>query len=401
MVEPVVCIVTGGFPPAYTGAGLRALNLARRLVGQHEVPVAVVCRQTQAAPPTETLDGVRVHRLALRFDPRRGGLTVAGYVAESAIRLYRALAGMQPPCAILHAFVPDWFALLALPAGRRLEARTLMELTMQGGLTNVVGRPGLAAWPINQTRGWLLRHADVVVSRSPATSDEYRVLGLPDERLVEVPNAVDTGRFAPVTPAVRARLRAALGIQPDQQVVLYVGGINARKGVDWLFDTFVHVATQHPQALLYLVGPSKPQDRPFYEALRQRVAASPVADRVRFTGRAVSDVERYMGAADLFTLASTREGFPNAVIEAMACGLPVVVRNIPGISDYQIQDGVDGIIVRENDLQAFATVLSRLLDDPAERAHLGQNARQTARRRFSTAVVDQIYLDLYQRLLSQ
>lgn len=401
MKKPAVCIVTGGFYPAYTGAGLRALKMARRLVNCHGVPVTVVCRRIQDAPLIETLDGVQIRRLALRFDPRQGKPAVTGYVVECAIRLYRALREIKPTCSVLHAFVPDWFALLALPIGRWLGQRSLIELTLQGGLTNVVGRPGPISWPINQVRRRLLHHADVVVSRSPATSDEYRRLGLPKERLVEIPNPVDTERFAPPTAPARARLRAELDIQPDDQVILYVGGINARKGVDWLFDAFLLLAMERPRALLCLVGPARSQDRPFYESLRQQVANSPVAGRVRFTGEAVPSVERYFAAADLFASASVREGFPNAVIEAMSSGLPVVVRHIPGISNYQIQDGFDGVIVREDNPHHFAAVLCRLLDDPAERARLGQNARQTARQRFSTEIIDPIYLDIYTELLTK
>jgi glycosyltransferase involved in cell wall biosynthesis len=114
----------------------------------------------------------------------------------------------------------------------------------------------------------------------------------------------------------------------------------------------------------------------------------------------VSDVTDYLLAADLFVLPSSTEGMSNALLEAMAVGLPIVATRVPGNCEL-IRDEDSGLLVEPKDPQALAQAIIRLLSSPEQAARLGQAARETAASRFAIQRIGQDYLALYAELLSQ
>ena len=110
-------------------------------------------------------------------------------------------------------------------------------------------------------------------------------------------------------------------------------------------------------------------------------------------------VERYLKAADIFVFPSRREGFPTAVIEAMSCGLPVVIWHMNGVAQDIVTPGMDGFIVNDLNPSAFAEVISLLLDDPSMQAEVGQNARRTVCQRFSIKRMVSDYVALMHNLV--
>lgn len=159
---------------------------------------------------------------------------------------------------------------------------------------------------------------------------------------------------------------AALRSGPAQNIVS-VGRLALQKGHDVLIAAFSEVAADFPEAkvIIYGEGPERP-------ALEAQIQAAGLAGRIILAG-ITEDVESILGQADLFVFPSRYEGFPNALLEAMSMGLPVIASACTGVREC-IEDGVNGRLVPVGDESALAEVLRDLLSNGAERARLGQAA---------------------------
>jgi glycosyltransferase involved in cell wall biosynthesis len=154
----------------------------------------------------------------------------------------------------------------------------------------------------------------------------------------------------------------------DGRILVGMGRLVEEKGFSLLLSAFSLVAGRHPSWSLQIWG-----EGPQREALERLSRALNISDRVRmpgFTGHPFEVLSR----ADLFAMSSLIEGFPNALCEAMACGLPVVSFNCSSGIRQIIRDGVDGLIVRAEDPSALAVGLERLMDDEEERRRLALKA---------------------------
>ena len=206
------------------------------------------------------------------------------------------------------------------------------------------------------------------------------------EKLVLIRNAVDSAHFHPGLRAeLRASVRQQLAIPAGASVVLHVGSGFERKGV----AAFLEAVAGAGERWAIVVGRDKHAAR--YHA---RAAALGIAPRVRFVG-AVSDVRPYYAAADSFLLATLYDPQPNAMLEAMACGLPVVTTPKCGAAEL-LAEGESGFVRDARDTAGMAQALAVL--DPARARAMGEAAR-TAVARFTPQAMAQEYLALYHRLL--
>jgi glycosyltransferase involved in cell wall biosynthesis len=229
-------------------------------------------------------------------------------------------------------------------------------------------------------RGVAVRRAAGLFIASRREADRVRsTYRVPAERIALVPNAVDVSQWRP---GDRQQARAALGIPLNARVVVWHGRVEIHyKGLDVLLDAWQQVYAARPDAgfLLLLVGSG--QDR---EVLRRDLASLP-PDAVRWEDRWVHDpavIRQYLAAGDVAILSSRHEGFAVAVIEAMACGLPVVATDVPGVAEA-LGDQPTGFIVPSEDPRALADALQRILDDEPLRHRLSSRARRRAEDEFS------------------
>jgi len=115
----------------------------------------------------------------------------------------------------------------------------------------------------------------------------------------------------------------------------------------------------------------------------------------------VSNVDEYMKASDLFVFTSLREGFPNVIVEAMASRLPVITLNIPDITNYIIRDGIDGIVVKDENPTQIALAMEKIVENQTLYDYITTNAKDTVLNKFSVEIVDQKYLQIYEKLLTK
>ena len=302
----------------------------------------------------------------------------------SLVRLFRARH-----FDIVHSITPK-AGLLAMVAAR-IAGITVRVHTFTGQ----VWATKRGAWR------WLLRLMDKLIARcstvSLADSASQRNFLLtegvssPDRLQVLGQGSiagVDTKRFFP-QPVLRSRVRQELAIPADAVVVLYVGRMHSEKGLVELCAAFAVVAAKLVQVHLLLVGPDEGALAGGLEAV------AGFRDRIHLVGL-TSRPEDYMAAADIFCLASYREGFGLSLIEAAAAGLPSVASRICGVTDAVV-DGVTGLLVQSKDVKALATALCALAEQPLLRNQLGASARHRAERDFSQTELVDLWLGFYLR----
>jgi glycosyltransferase involved in cell wall biosynthesis len=225
-----------------------------------------------------------------------------------------------------------------------------------------------------QRMAYRLAHA--VVANSGAAREQLALEGVPTGKLHLIPNGLDIARFAPA-PARPAIRRVAM-----------VANLRAEKGHDTLLGAAPEILARHPGASFTFVG-----EGPRRSALETLTRALGLGDRVQFLGER-RDVEAVLAEHDLFVLPSRSEAFPNALIEAMATGLPVVATNVGGIPEV-VRDGVNGRLVPPNDAAALASAVVALMDDPAGAAALGRAARADIERHYTLDSMVERFEQLY------
>jgi UDP-glucose:(heptosyl)LPS alpha-1,3-glucosyltransferase len=228
----------------------------------------------------------------------------------------------------------------------------------------------------------------VICNSQMVRNDVKRHFALPDDKLHVIYNAVDPREFSRAVRGDRAATRAVLGATDADVVFLLVGSGYARKGV----ATAIRALARLPRcARLVVVGKDRAPDR--YARLAHRAG---IADRVSFAGPQ-QDVRPFLGAADAFVLPTIYDPLPNAVLEALACGLPVVTSERCGAGELVVAHDA-GWTCDAADDAAFAERMRALLD-PGERARCAANAPAAVAALTPEAMTRRM-LDLYETLLA-
>jgi glycosyltransferase involved in cell wall biosynthesis len=296
------------------------------------------------------------------------------------------LARERSKYSIIHCPTFSHLSGLAVLAGQILRRPTLLRVATENDVREFAeGRH----WKY-RLFFWLLRGATGVIAPSAAIRDELLRAGFASDRVVCFANAVDVNRFMPVTAGEKANAKKALGLPRETAVIGTVARLVERKGIDVLLRAFAVVCHQH-QAHLVIVG-----DGPLGDELRALARELKIADSISWLGFQ-ADAVKWLQIMDVFAFPSRLEGVPNAVLEAMAVGLPIVATTIGGVTDL-LEEGGTGVLIPPDDPDALAAELDRLLSDAALRADLGSNARSRAVEGFSLADTVTRLINLYVNL---
>lgn len=374
----MIAHITATFPPYWAGTGNVAYHNARLLHEQgHDVTVFTASTST---------DGTMAFPFpVVRLPPlfRLGN-------APFTPRLLKSLRGFK----LLHLHYPyifgTEFALLAARYYRiplvvtyhnRLTEDKLLKRFLFG-IYNATAEPTLLCQ----------------ATRLLAVRREHFLSLFPQQPfpVEELSNGVDTDLFAPVD---KAQARAALGLQTDAPIALFVGALDQAhrfKNLHGLLEAFANVPLQN--ARLHVVGEGNL--RPSLEAHAHELG---LASRVRFFGACPPEaLPVHYSAADVTVLPSTHvESFGLVILESLACATPVIASDLPGVRTLIETQAYrsDGLLVPPRDLQALGRALTDLLGDPLRARRMGSNGRQHVLVTYDWRIIGQRLEHLYQEVL--
>lgn len=403
-----ICLVTREHPRLSGGGGIGTYteNLANGLAGLgHAVTVLAQGSGDELSPASPghvRLVGVQAaERWRLPAGNRYvGQATRSAAFAWAAARTFRRLDAQAAFDVVEAPEYQGWgagvLALASCPKLLRLHTHTalLQRLNEQSQSWDARICHALEAFSVSR--------ADRILANSEALAkvalDDFSGV-MPAPRVGVLPLGIDTERFARgASGPVRARWEIPL----DAPLLLFVGRLERRKGVETLMEAFVRVAHQHPQAHLMWVGFSTAtgsRGANMLPQLQARAIQAGLSARMRWVGAVpYAELPDYFAAAHVFAAPSAFEPFGMVYLEAMASGCPVVACAAGGVPEI-IQHEKTGYLVSPFDAHALAHTLDVLLASPDMRWQVAARARQEVRQRFSLSVISQATVRHYRQLL--
>jgi glycosyltransferase involved in cell wall biosynthesis len=330
------------------GQEIRILTEAQGMMGRGHA-VTLLCPAAARIFPAAQARGIPVVDLPIARQSLKGLVAVRRWLRANPIDVVNT-----------HSSTDSWLVALALAT---LRTQPVMVRTRH------ISAPVPRNWP---TRWLYLRATQHIVTTGEALRrqliDEN---GYPPHHLTSVPTGIDITRFAP---GDRAAARAALDLPKDAFIVGIVATLRSWKGHHYLVEALARL--KDPTARLLIVG-----DGPMRDVLARQIAEHGIKDRVSMPGNQ-EDVVPWLRAMDVFVLPSyANEGVPQAILQAMACGLPVVTTTVGGIEEVVAND-TNGVVIAPRRADLLLEALERLRAHPELRTELGRAAVSAASSRF-------------------
>ncbi len=370
-----VLVLSSTFPNAQQPTrGVFVQHRIRRLATRCEIVVVAplpwfpmnrwLRGERDTVPHVEDQAGLRVYHPRFFSLPRYGKCLDGALYFLSLVRFVARLRRSFPFEVIdAHFAFPDGLAgtLLAKAFG------CPVVITLRGSIVRLSGyrlhRPQLR---------WALRHADRVTAVSESLKKVAVRLGTPADRVRVIPNGVDPTVFSPMA---RQEARQLCGLPATATILLTVAGVYEGKGQHTVVELLPFLMARYPQLLYVIVGHPRPGET-YQQRLQGTVRKLGLDGHVLFAGpRPQADLRRWFSAADVSVLATQSEGWPNVLLESLACGTPVVATDVGGAPEI-VRHGKDGFLVPHGDALTLREALLRALKQPWDRPAIVHHARR-------------------------
>ena len=273
------------------------------------------------------------------------------------------------PFDVLHAYFLTQAGFVASYAGKYLNIPTVVSIR-----GNDIERAPFDPGKFSHVM-FTLQNASAVTTNASVLREKAKAFL--DRDISLIPNGIDGELFRPLDR--NTILVDALGFQGQDKIIGFVGELREKKGLSSLLDTYAQVVKTLPASLLLVGDVRAGDDRKVFEELRSSI---PNANIV-VTGYVSNvDLPSYYSVMDVLVHPSLRDGMPNAVLEAMACGRTVVATQAGGVMDVLL-DGKNGRLVSINDINSLSVVIQEVLSDKALQSRLGDSARRTILDKFT------------------
>lgn len=361
-----VCLLTTSFPRSKEDhSGIFVSRLCRALISSG-IRVDVVAPGHEATPDFELIDGCRVYRFSYFFPQKWQRLAygpggIPGNLNRSPWRLIQLpffllaflvkAVKVAKGADIIHAqWIPSGFIAWVVSVFRGIP----FVVTLRGSDALYARRSGF----LSAASLWILKRAAAVTTVNKDLRAWLITCGLPQDRVVFVRNGVDLEserRDGEASPLYRT---------------LFVGNFIPVKGIRYLIEAFSKVIRSESNLRLTLIGEG--EERP---ALERQIKENGMNAFVEFVGmQPPEEIQTWMSRSDCLVLPSLSEGTPNVVLEAMACGIPVVASDLPGIREV-VRDGATGLLTKPKDPEDLAEKLLKLVRDRSLSEEMGKRGR--------------------------
>lgn len=408
--NPRIAMYIWRFPPVIGGAEKQCRILSEELA-RKEVPVFVVTERVKNTNKSEVINNVRVYRVSSLDWLRRLPSYVKQrfYSAKDKEKGYGRFSDAQnrhkiiKPISrfltygvpnryfflmslwifykkrnefdIIHVHEAHWIAAFGVRIAKLLNKKIVVKETISGN------RMTFKRQPIGLQRE--VKQADFFIAISNEISSDLVSAGINGKRIRKIPNGVR------VNSGARRQFNDS-----EKRTVVCLSKINQlpNKGIDILLKAWAMTIQRYPkEADLHILGGGDPF---LFKALARALNIAPY---VHFAGF-VRDVEDYLLRSYLFVLPSRAEGLSNALLEAMSAGLPCVATDISGNKDV-IRPGINGLLVPADNSDAMAEAILFLLNNPAEAAQMGRNAREMIEKEYTISIIADRYVKMYKETI--
>lgn len=399
-----ICIVSAILPPAYGGAEVAAFKYANRLNKDPESEVIVIGWDRTGAYKKSEIKYDFVYSVTFPENPKDAdGVLIyfqqMYHMWNCFWALLKPMYKLKDNYEYIHNFNSGFaFNRVSIFIAKMLGKKVITETSLVGDDDPLsLGR--FPDWKDyfkpKYIRYRFYKMADRYVSKSEVITEIFEKSEIPMEKVVEIPYSVDTNLYKPVSSESKSEMRKKLGLWADGKIILFVGGINVRKGVHILLDAFISLENKYPDIKLLIVGPTYKYDKKYISDIKEKIIDLNLSGKVILTENNIPNVNEYMQCSDIFTLPSRQEGFPISILEAMSSGLIVIGSDIPEIARAQITNGKDGFVFPVGNSQKLAEVFEIVLNNESANKKISEEARNKVISKWSTEIVDKSYKDLY------
>lgn len=288
---------------------------------------------------------------------------------------------------IIQVFFLKHSAVISVIAGKILNKKVICRTECAGTYGDI---SSLKQTKFSSLLLFIIKKSDVIVAISKEIEKELLASGFNYQKIIFIPNAIDIKKFHPSFEK-KESLKEYYKCK-GKKVIVFIGRFTEQKGIEYLLEAFA--ALKRPDVILFLIG-----DGYLKQNLIDKVKFLNITHSVYFTGKK-NDVVPFLQMADLFVLPSIEEGLSIALLEAMACGLPVVATKVSGSVDV-IEDGINGFLVEPKNSKLLALAMDKILTNEYIAKVIGENNRNKIEHFYSIEKIGNRYLEIYCNFLKK
>jgi glycosyltransferase involved in cell wall biosynthesis len=295
---------------------------------------------------------------------------------------------------VVHSFTSHYLSALTCFFAVIFKIKFVIESTLLGDDSRNKGM-------FSSFYNFIYTNSSFIICISPLLKKIFEQDGFPKDKILIIPNDIDTNRFN--LPSNKQLARKSVNFNDGYINLLFVGVANTRKGFDTVFKIFEKLSNRH-KINLHVVGSTEmilDYDKIMFQNILKQIEKFNLQNKIFFHGRK-NNVHKYMQASDFFLFPSRKEGFGTVQIEAMACGSILVSSFLKGITDFIIDNGVNGCYIQETEnIDAFVEIVENLIHDKESYETISNNGAKHAYNKFSRVYIMKKYLNIYNKLINE